>query len=61
MFGANIEGYNYRYLDIFKEFENLSVQKKTLSTALGFEPRPFDCHIIENFVFIILIILPESL
>ena len=29
---------------IFKEFENLSVEKKTLSTALGFEPRPFDCR-----------------
>ena len=25
-----------------KEFENLSVKKKTLSTALGFEPRSFD-------------------
>ena len=24
---------------IFKEFENLSVEKKMLSTALGFEPR----------------------
>ena len=23
-----------------KEFENLSVEKKTFSTALGFEPRP---------------------
>ena len=29
---------------IFKEFENLSVEKKTLSTALGFEPRSFDCR-----------------
>ena len=28
---------------IFKEFENLSVEKMTLSTALGFEPRSFDC------------------
>ena len=27
-----------------KEFEKLSVEKKTLSTALGFEPRPFDCR-----------------
>ena len=27
-----------------KEFLNLSVKKKTLSTALGFEPRSFDCH-----------------
>ena len=27
-----------------KEFENLSVEKKTLSTALGFEPRSFDCR-----------------
>ena len=31
--------YNYK----FKEFENLSVEKKTFSTALGFEPRSFDC------------------
>ena len=29
---------------IFKEFENLSVEKKALSTALGFEPRSFDCR-----------------
>ena len=29
---------------IFKEFENLSVEKKTLSTALGYEPRSFDCR-----------------
>ena len=29
---------------IFKEFKNLSVEKKTLSTALGFEPRSFDCR-----------------
>ena len=29
---------------IFKEFENPSVEKKTLSTALGFEPRSFDCR-----------------
>ena len=29
---------------IFKEFENLSVEKKTFSTALGFEPRSFDCR-----------------
>ena len=28
----------------FKEFENLSMEKKTLSTALGFEPRSFDCR-----------------
>ena len=27
-----------------KEFENPSVEKKTLSTALGFEPRSFDCR-----------------
>ena len=33
---------------IFKEFENLSVEKKTLSTALGFEPRSFDCRSISN-------------
>ena len=30
--------------EIFKEFENLSVEKMTLSTALGFEPRSFDCR-----------------
>ena len=29
--------------EAFKEFENLSVEKKTLSTALGFEPRSPDC------------------
>ena len=29
---------------LFKEFENLSVEKKALSTALGFEPRSFDCR-----------------
>ena len=29
----------------FKEFENLSVEKKTLSTARGFEPRSFDCRL----------------
>ena len=29
---------------IYKEFENLSVEKKTFSTALGFEPRSFDCR-----------------
>ena len=28
---------------IFKVFENLSVEKKTLLTALGFEPSSFDC------------------
>ena len=28
----------------FKEFENHSVEKKTLSTALGFESRSFDCR-----------------
>ena len=27
---------------IFKEFENFSIDKKTLSAALGFEPRSFD-------------------
>ena len=26
------------------EFENLSVEKKTNPTALGFEPRSFDCR-----------------
>ena len=29
---------------IFNEFENLSVEKKTLSTALGFKPRSLDCR-----------------
>ena len=29
---------------ILKEFENFSVEKKTLSTALGFELRSFDCQ-----------------
>ena len=29
---------------MFKEFENLSVEKKALSTALGFDPRSFDCR-----------------
>ena len=29
---------------IFKEFENLFVEKKALSTTLGFEPRSFDCR-----------------
>ena len=33
---------------IFKEFENHSVEKKTLSTVLEFEPRSFDC-IINDF------------
>ena len=28
-----------------KDFENLYVEKKTLLTALGFEPRSFDCEI----------------
>ena len=27
-----------------KECENLFVDRKTLSTALGFEPRSFDCR-----------------
>ena len=35
---------NKLLLSIFKEFENLSVEKMTLSTALGFEPRSFDCR-----------------
>ena len=34
----------FHYIIIFKEFENLSVEKKTLSTALGFEPRSLDCR-----------------
>ena len=29
---------------IFREFENFSVEKKTLSTVLGFEPKSFDCQ-----------------
>ena len=29
---------------IFKEFENLSVEKKMLLTALGFESRSFYCR-----------------
>ena len=48
MFCANVEGfYNYRYLDMFK-FKNLKsfCGIKTLSTALGFEPRYFDCRSI---------------
>ena len=28
-----------------EEFENLSVEEKTLSTALGIEPRSFDCRL----------------
>ena len=28
----------------FTKFQNLSVEKKTLSTALGYEPRSFDCR-----------------
>ena len=31
---------------IFKEFENLFVEKMTLSTALGFEPRSFELVIL---------------
>ena len=27
-----------------KIFKNISVEKKTLSTVLGFEPRPFNCR-----------------
>ena len=30
------------HIYIFEEFENLSVEKKTLSTALGFELRSFE-------------------
>ena len=33
-----------KYIQIPKEFENLIVEKKTFSTALGFEPRSFDCR-----------------
>ena len=39
-----------------KEFENLSVEKKTLSTALGFEPRSVDCEGCSNSLNIIAII-----
>ena len=31
-------------IQIFKEFENLSFEKKMLSTPLRFEPRSFDCQ-----------------
>ena len=31
-------------IQLFKEFGNLSVEKKTLLTALGFEARSFDCR-----------------
>ena len=31
-------------INYLKNFENLSVEKKTLSTALGFEPKSFDCR-----------------
>ena len=42
------------WVQIFKEFENLSVEKKMLSTALGFEPRSFDCWSIpENNISLI--------
>ena len=40
---------------ILEEFENLSVEKKTLSTALGFEPRSFDCRLF--FISILQILL----
>ena len=33
---------------MFKEFHNPSVEIKTLSIALGFEPRSFDCRSIER-------------
>ena len=29
---------------LFKEFDNLSVEKKMLSTPLGFDPRSSDCR-----------------
>ena len=29
---------------IFKEFKQFSMEKKTLLTALGLEPRSFDCR-----------------
>ena len=35
--------YSILYL-LLTEFENLSVKKKTLLTALGFEPKSFDCR-----------------
>ena len=43
-----------KYCKHFKEFENLSVEKKTLSTALEFEPRSFDCRstaLIANILY----------
>ena len=43
-FISNSDNFNRRLTEIiiFKEFENLSVKKKTLLTALGFESRFFD-------------------
>ena len=45
---------------IFKEFENLSVEKKMLSTALGFEPRSFNCRstaqLISNYIYYVLVL-----
>ena len=37
---------------IFKKFENISVEKKTLSTALEFEPRSFDCRLFNSGTWI---------
>ena len=34
---------------IFKEFKNLTVEKKTVSTTLRFKPRSFDCRSTERF------------
>ena len=44
-----LQFFKNRIIIIFniKEFENFSVEKKTLSTALRFEPRFFDCRSTE--------------
>ena len=34
----------HSYILKFKEFKNLSVEKKTFSNAPGFEPGYFDCR-----------------
>ena len=39
LISENLTDLDLERLIVFKEFENLSVEKMTLSTALGFEPR----------------------
>ena len=39
---------NKKRIQILKNFENPSVEKKMLSTALGFEPRSFDCRSMDH-------------